>query len=948
MKNFIFTFLFVVVCATGYSQKWLSEPWFTSRADAENEKPYNFYEIQKAFEAFEKEYWSQETERCEGEDKPKFKGYNGYKRWEWFNEPRVFPTGEFPSVELVLDEYEKFSKTKSEAAANAGTGKTNSAAWVNLVAPLSPGGPAAGIGRINCMAFLPGNTNTLFVGAACGGVWKSTDAGQSWNVLNTDQLPSLSITNIVIDPNNPNNIYLATGDNFTGFIITGVLKQGHYSAGIVKSTDAGQTWSVISMPSTQSQQFIPQQMIMDPTTPNVMLLASNTGIWRSVNNGVNWTLQHANFFYSIEFNPLNHMVVYATDAQGLWRSNDNGLTWVYRGGGYPNNGAQQRVTLAVTPADTNYIYLWGPTAGFKRSVNGGTTFAAVGNPDAIAQPYGYVDRALAVSQTNALEIYAGGMIAAKSINGGNTWAAASNFNNSLLPNWIHPDIKRLVYEPGGNKIYALNDGGISFSADGAASWQNISNGLQIAEVYKIANHPWSADTVLYGAQDNGTNRWDAQTASVNVLDLGDGFQPLFHPVNPQTVYVLAQLGALKKSVNGGASFISASPGQMLWNCPVKMNPLNPRTMYAACVGGVKKSVDSGTQGTYVNMTAAILTNIRSLAITRADTNYIYAATFSNIILSTDNGNTWTDITAGLPTNLAAISYIGVSSADPARVYVCLSGYSNGNKVYLSTNAGSTWSNYSGVNLPNVPVNCIEFVDGSNNQVYIGTDFGVFERNGAAADWSSFSTGLPNVVVNHLEVHYPSMKLRAGTYGRGVWETDLTNVLGIETRSPLTAEVVPGGVKLQWSTSSESNCARFEVERSGDGHQFSRIHSAEGHGNSSVFHAYETIDEAPDAGINFYRTRQIDFNGSYVLSNVVSVHYEQLVVTCYPNPTDGLLTIETSGASAGRIDILNMLGEVVFETHDANPSIDLSNQPRGMYFVRVSAGDQVTTQKIVLR
>ncbi|HUR32146.1 MAG TPA: sialidase family protein, partial [Saprospiraceae bacterium] len=614
------------------------------------------------------------------EEEGKFPGYNIYKRWEWFNQSRVYPSGEFPLVESVLHEYKIYLRNKERLKRNA-SNRMIPATWQNLNSPTAPTGyMSAGVGRVNCLTFMPGNNNILFAGSACGGVWKSFDGGVSWTVLNTDQLPSLSITSIVIDPDNTDNIYIATGDNFTGFPISGVLKQGHFSAGIYKSNNAGLTWSLAGFPHTQSDGFIPQQLIIDHATPAIMLLASNTGIWRSIDHGTNWThVNSSGFFYSIEFNPLNSNVVYATNGLGLWRSNNNGVGWTYKGGGYPNTPGG-RVSLAVTPADTNYIYVWGPVNGLKKSVDGGNTLNTVTNPDNIAQPYGYVDRSIGVSNTNAMHVMVGGLLTAKSADGGVTWLPATDWQNIEAPNWVHADAKKIVYEPGsGNKLYITNDGGVAVSNDNAATWTDISNGLQIAEIYKIANHPHHADTIYFGAQDMGTYRWLASDSSFNVLAGGDGFQPLVDPTNTNTLFASLQIGQLRKSIDNGESFFSASPGQYLWDPPIKMNPLNHNTMYVGCTAGVKKSTEGGIQGTYVNLSGSVLANIIAMDITKADTNYIYAASINQMIRSEDGGSNWTNITAGLPVSDAAITYICASTTDPKKVFVSFSGYSPGNK-----------------------------------------------------------------------------------------------------------------------------------------------------------------------------------------------------------------------------------------------------------------------------
>lgn len=770
----------MVFSISSNAQRWMQYPYMKAKEDSNGN--YNFYDVKRAHLKFERKHERNIEAEKSFEDKEEENEHdNQYKRWEWFTEQRVFPTGKFPSSEMILNEYQKFIITKASNTNRINNSQNiTSNTWVNLSSPTMPVAAYAGMGRVNCMAIMPGNSNILLVGAACGGVWKSTNGGQTWAVLNTDQLPSLSITSICIDPINTNKIYIATGDNYTG--IAGSVKPGQFSAGIYKSNDGGQNWVLAGFPSTQSQQFIPQQMIIDPITPTTLLMTSNTGIWKTIDSGTNWTLQQAGFFYSIEFNPLNHNVVFATNWQGLYRSNNNGTSWAYRGGGYPNTfGSWGRVTLAISPADTNIVYTWGKltnsTTLFKKFTNAGNTFGlstTMKDPYLITNPYGYVDLAIGVSNTNALNVIIGGISAAKSIDGGSHWVEASTYLDPQLPNYFHVDLKKIIYEPGsGAKLYALHDGGVAVSTDNSTTWNNISNGLQITEIYKIASDPSNPNIIYYGAQDNGTNRWNDATDSIKLLDAGDGFQPLVDPNNPLIIFTSKQNGFIYKSINGGDTFVLASPGRMGWNSPFKFNPLNSQTMYAGCNSGLNKSTVGGTYLSYVNMTGGVLNYIKAFDISKADTNYQYTSSTDTMIRTTNNGANWTYISSGLPVSSAAISYITCSTSDRNRVWVTFSGYSSGNKVFVSTNGGSSWINYSGT-LPNIPINCMVYVEGSNDELYIGTDFGVFYRNATSSDWTPYNSGLPNVIVGHLDIHYGTMKLRAGTFGRGLWETDLIN------------------------------------------------------------------------------------------------------------------------------------------------------------------------------
>ncbi|MCW3078476.1 MAG: hypothetical protein JWO32_3085 [Bacteroidetes bacterium] len=775
----------------------------------------NFYDAQKKLQAF---YENKEDQMINEEEEGEDVEYNQYKRWEWFNEQRVYPTGKFPSPELLWNEYYKYKVTHSDPAARA----SNAGNWTQLGSSTVAVGSSAGAGRVNCFAFLPGNPTTMFAGAACGGVWKSTNGGVSWSVLNTDLLPSMSISDISIDPLNPNRIYIATGDNFgitsnAGLYPSiGVTLAGHFGAGVLTSTNAGITWTTTGLSYTQNQFNIAQRLVIHPTSTNILLLTTNTGIFRSTNNGTTWTNVKAGAFYTIEFNPSNPNVVFATDAQGLWRSNNSGATWSYKGGGYPN-AAYGRVSFNVTPADTSVLYLWGPTGGFKKYSTLTNTFTTMTNPDPTVNPLinGYYDRAMVISPVNANEIYVGATKIAHSTDAGATWSLACNTTTVFTnPDYIHTDQKRMAFLPGSStKLYTSNDGGIYTTSNAGASWTNLSNSLQIAQVYRLASTKSNNDTIYFGAQDGGSNRLTISTGNITQVFGGDGMQPLVNYNNSQNVFVCQQSGNLKKSTDGGNTFAQASPGVSMWVTPYVMNQLNPNTMYIGTRAGVQKSNSMGTFMTFTNTTSGIIDSIIALAVTKADTNVVYAAKLGKIAKTTNGGITWTNITGTLPvTTAGAITYIAISSTNPNLVFVTLSGYSAGNKVFMSSNGGTTWTNYSGT-LPNVPVNCIVYQTGSNDALYIGTDFGVFTRDAAASDWTPFGTGLPNVIIDHLEIHYGANKLRAATYGRGIWQADLpiiTGLLNVTNSNASLISVFPNPTKDKITVTVHTPAKEFSV------------------------------------------------------------------------------------------------------------------------------------------
>jgi photosystem II stability/assembly factor-like uncharacterized protein len=199
-----------------------------------------------------------------------------------------------------------------------------------------------------------------------------------------------------------------------------------------------------------------------------------------------------------------------------------------------------------------------------------------------------------------------------------------------------------------------------------------------------------------------------------------------------------------------------------------MHPVIPNIIYAG-YKDVYKSVNGGYSWTKIsdNLTEGV--NLNALAVAGSNDDHIYASARDKIWKTNDGGDTWTDISDGISDHY--ITGIAVSETDPNKVWVTLSGYEAGEKVYYSDNGGQSWSNYS-EGLPNVPANCIIYENASNSALYTGTDIGVYYRDRSMSQWADYSGNLPNVIVNDLAIHYSAGKLRAGTYGRGLWESDL--------------------------------------------------------------------------------------------------------------------------------------------------------------------------------
>jgi len=746
--------------------------------------------------------------------------YSQYKRWEWFNEQRVMPNGDFPSPAVTWEEWKKYARSHSRVIAST---SANSGNW-SFIGPTTTPGGYEGLGRISCIAFHPTVANTFWVGTPAGGLWKTTNGGTTWTTNTDNTLPILGVSDIAIDPSNANVMYIATGDGDMGSLWA--LTNGYWgdtkSVGVLKSLDGGATWQPTGLSYPVEYTYLIRRLLISPFNHKVLIAAATDGVYRTNDAGVTWHKTQSGHFIDLAFKPGDASTVYAS----TW--DDGGNAQVYTSTDTANSFTQatnftgvERIALGTSAFAPNIVHALCADAanrafaGLYVSRNSGVSFDVLypsSGMNLLANTYdgsgtsgqGNYDLTYLMSQTDTTTLYLGGVNTWKSTDAGLTWnlntmwTAYSGQNpNGVIT--IHADKHFMANDPHtAGTIYQTNDGGIYKTSNGGTTWTDISNGLAISEIYRIGTSATNSNLNIIGMQDNGSRKFDAGTWSY--ASGGDGCECIIDYSNPQNMYASYVQGVLYATTDAWATTSTTIsdniPGNPTgsWITPYVMDPVSPSTLYAG-YADVYKTTDKGASWTAIsnNLTGSS-TTLNTLAVAPSNSQTIYAATFDSVYVTSDGGSNWNSISnfsLGNPK-----SYIAVNPTDPLTAYVTISRYTAGEKVYKTSDGGMTWTNISG-SLPNIPINCIVYEKGSNDGLYVGTDVGVYYTNNSLSDWILFSTGLPNVVVTELEIQYSSQQLRAGTFGRGLWQSNLYDfVTGIAPQADKdnTVRVFPNPTK----------------------------------------------------------------------------------------------------------------------------------------------------------
>ena len=734
----------------------------------------NFYSAQNAFY----QYW--EDRKIE-----KGSGYKPFKRWEAIMSTRVDDEGNKPSPDRELKAVQKMQAS--------GILSTSSGNWIELgprLLPIrnTPWSQANGLGRVNCIAFDALDSNLIYIGAPAGGFWSSKDAGKTW-ASNTDTLPTLGVSSIAVSPANGNVIYLGSGDRDSN---------DSPGLGVLKSTDGGNSW--IFANSGMGNVTV-GAMVIHPWSDNIILAATSGGIYLTVDSANTWqrVSTNSNFYKDIEFHPTNPSIVYATEGGNFYKSTNSGNNWSQITSGFSSSGIN-RMVLAVTKANSNVVYVLASSGsvyeGLYKSTNSGSNFSLRSSTPNLmdysfdgsgSRGQANYDLCLAVSPVNENVVLAGGVNIFKSTDGGQNWLISGHWtggsSNGNSPR-VHADEHALEYSPHSNQLFAGNDGGIYRSRDHGITYQDISSGLAIAQAYRLGLSAQSRDLLVCGYQDNGTGMMK-QSQWSTILG-ADGMEAVIDYLDSNFVYCTTQNGNVYRSDSYGsnASRISSSTGESgLWITQFALDVKTPDVMYLGQTNfwrteNVKTSSTSSINWTNLTQFANPSGKVSRFNQSQANPDVMYFATSAGEFYRSDNithiSPSFTSIQSNLPSSSNVIDVEAHPSND-SLVYIIL-----GTRVLKSADRGITWANITS-NLPLTSYNNIAIDRRAAEGIYLASDIGVFYKDSTMLNWQFFGDGIPlSIKIHELEIYYhptnhSESRIRAATYGRGIWESDLYTI-----------------------------------------------------------------------------------------------------------------------------------------------------------------------------
>ena len=693
-------------------------------------------------------------------------------------------------------------------------------------------GPAVTSGRVVSFAVDPQDKSIYYVGSASGGVWKTVNAGTSFTPV-FDNEGSYSIGAVEMDPNDPNVVWVGTGENNSQRSVS-------YGDGVYRSDDGGKSWKNMGLKKSEHI----GRIVIDPKDSNIVYVAAegplwgpggDRGLYKTTDGGKTWkavlTISENTGVADVVMDPRNPDVLLAATYQrrrrvwtlidggpesAIYKTTDGGATWKKLKSGLPTVDLG-RIGLAISPVNPDVVYAFVEAAddkgGIFRSRDGGATWERRNKHAEQAQYFAH----LVADPKNVDRIYVMNVFLQVSDDGGKTM-------HNLGERYKHVDNHEIWIDPDDTNHYLVGcDGGVYESFDRAATW-NFKANLPVTQFYDIAVDNDAPFYHVYGGtQDNFTLGGPARTRSINgitnadwyVTAGGDGFTSRVDPQDPDTIYSESQYGFLVRydRRTGQSVGIQPQPGagepplRWNWDSPLMVSPHSHTRIYFAAnilfrsddrgdswkavSGDLTRQIDRnklpvmgkiwGPDAVAKDVSTSFYGTVVALSESPRKEGLIYVGTDDGLIQVTENGGArWRKIEKfpGVPEE-TYVSRILASQHDANTAYAAFDGHKNADfKPYLlkTTDAGRTWTPIQGDLPANGPVLALAEDPVNPQLLFAGTEFGLYFTIEGGNKWIRLKGGLPTIAVRDLAIQKQMNDLVAGTFGRGVYVLDNYSLL----------------------------------------------------------------------------------------------------------------------------------------------------------------------------
>lgn len=686
-------------------------------------------------------------------------------------------------------------------------------------------GPATMGGRVDDLAVLETNPAVFYVGTASGGLWKTTNNGTTWETLFDDQDDAVSIGDIAIPPNDPNLVWVGSGENNN-------RQSGSWGRGVYKSTDGGKSFAQVGLADSKHI----ARIIIDPIDHEIVYVAAlgslygaggERGVYKTIDGGRTWQrilfVNDDTGATELVMDPWNNKVLYAATYQrrrstwgfngggpgsAIHKSSDGGRSWTKLTNGIPP-GPLGRIGIDVYRSNPNILYarIEHPgESGTYRSDDAGLSWQKM----SATNPRPMYFSQVRIDPNNDLRIYVLGVQIHISDDGGKTFVENGALHSDHHAMWINP--------ANSNHIIDGNDGGLGISFDKGKNWEAVYN-MDLGQLYHVAFDLETPYNVCGGMQDNytwcGPSAVRSRTGIGNdewrTIQGGDGFEAQMDPKDPRTIYAESQDGNIVRvdRLTNERKVIRpllarGEPNlRWNWNTPIVISPHDSNTVYVGA-NRVFKSTDRGqtftaispdlTEGVDRETLSLMGVPAKEIRIAKNDgvqsfgnlvqlvesplkAGVLYAGADDGTVYATqDGGKSWTNLTPKFTTRPkgAYVSGLVASRFEENTVYVTFDNHTNndfGSYVYGSVDAGGNFRALS-EGLPNGQVVVTIAEDPKKvNVLYAGTEFGLYVSLDRGGRWERLRAGLPSVPVHEVAVHPRDNDLVVATHGRSFWILD---------------------------------------------------------------------------------------------------------------------------------------------------------------------------------